>query len=70
MPKHEQVPKSRMDVAKELYDAYAAEVGGTTFDGKPLPQFHELGERQKKGWVAAALSACNAIFNPMKDVGK
>lgn len=52
MPQHERVPKSRMDVAKEAYDAYCAEVGGTTYDGKPLPQFHELGERQRKGWVA------------------
>jgi len=70
MPQHERVPKSRMDVAKEAYDAYCAEVGGTTYDGKPLPQFHELGERQRKGWVAASLACASALLNPMKDVGK
>ena len=39
--------------ARETYERYCAAVGGTTFDGKPLPDFTELGDRQKAGWCAA-----------------
>lgn len=43
------------DLAKAAYDAYSKEVGGTTFDGRPLPAFEELGERQQRGWEAAVM---------------
>lgn len=49
--------------AREAWNAYAGAVGGTTFDGKPLPawDFEEgretLGDRQKEGWRAAAIAA-------------
>lgn len=43
-----------MKSAKNAYTAYVAKVGGTTFDGRPLPTFEELGDRQKEGWAAAA----------------
>jgi len=36
------------------WEAYAKSVGGTTFDGKPLPTWNELGDRQQAGWEAAA----------------
>ena len=39
--------------ARATWERYAAAVGGTTFDGKPLPDFTDLGERQKAGWAAA-----------------
>jgi hypothetical protein len=39
--------------AQIAWEAYAASVGGTTFDGKPLPTWDELGDRQKEGWRAA-----------------
>ncbi len=42
------------DLAKVAWDAYAKAVGGTTFDGKGLPEWDDLGERQKQGWDAAA----------------
>ena len=35
------------------YERYCAGVGGSTFDGRPLPDFTDLGERQKAGWCAA-----------------
>lgn len=41
--------------APEVYAAYCVAVGGTTFDGRPLFTFAELGARQKAGWEAVAL---------------
>lgn len=43
-----------MKSAKIAYLAYVSAVGGKTFDGRPLPTFEELGDRQKEGWSAAA----------------
>lgn len=43
-----------MTAAQKAWAAYAAAVGGKTFDGKPLPTWDQLGELQKAGWVAAA----------------
>jgi len=42
---------------KELWDAYAKQAGGVTFDGKPLPTWDELGEERQACWKAAA-SVC------------
>lgn len=36
---------------EEIYQAYAKGVGGKTYDGKPLPDFYDLGS-QRKGWIA------------------
>ena len=43
-----------ISLGQKAYEAYCAAVGGTTFDGKPLPTFQELGDRQRAGWEAAA----------------
>ena len=43
------------DMGRAAYAAYCEAVGGTTYDGKPLPAFDDLDERQQKGWAAAAL---------------
>jgi len=51
--------KTEQTEAKAAWKAYAVAVGGKTFDGKPLPTWDELGERQKKGWIAAADAAIN-----------
>ena len=50
-----------MNAARNTYAAYVNAVGGTTFDGRPLPTFDELGERQKAGWQAAADQAGTAF---------
>lgn len=50
-----------MNAAKNTYAAYVKAVGGTTFDGRPLPTFEELGDRQKAGWQAAAEQAGTAF---------
>ena len=39
--------------AIKAYDAYCAQSGGVTFDGKPLPTFDELGEERQACWIAA-----------------
>jgi hypothetical protein len=36
-----------------MWDAYAAQAGGKTFDGKPLPTWAELGEERQACWKAA-----------------
>ena len=41
-------------IAKLMWDAYATQAGGKTFDGKPLPTWDELGEDRQSCWVAAA----------------
>ena len=44
-------------LAAELWNAYRFGVGGTAFDGKPLPErYGDLPERQREGWRAVALT--------------
>lgn len=38
---------------KRMWDAYAAQGGGKTFDGKPLPAWDELGDERQSCWRAA-----------------
>ncbi len=46
--------KSFEQLGQAAYAAYCKAVGGTTFDGKPLPSFSQIGERQQAGWVEAS----------------
>ena len=53
-------------IAEAIYTAYCESVGGTAWNGEPLPtwnQFHndESKERQVYGWLAAAQSAINLL---------
>jgi len=48
-------------IAKLMWDAYAIQAGGKTFDGKPLPTWDELGEERQSCWVAAASVAADRI---------
>jgi hypothetical protein len=50
-------------IAKIMWDAYAIQAGGKTFDGKPLPTWVELGEERQSCWIAAATAASDAIKN-------
>ena len=43
------------------WEAYAAAVGGTTYDDKPLPTWYELGARQQDGWTDAAKAVENVV---------
>lgn len=48
-------------LAKIMWDAYAIQAGGKTFDGKPLPTWEELGEERQACWLAAASAAKAAL---------
>jgi hypothetical protein len=48
-------------IAKLMWDAYAIQAGGKTFDGKPLPTWDELGEDRQSCWIAAASVATAVI---------
>jgi hypothetical protein len=50
-----------MEIAKRMWDAYAIQAGGKTFDGKPLPIWDELGEERQSCWVAAASVTADRI---------
>ena len=50
-----------MEMAKQMWDAYAFRAGGITFDGKPLPTWDELGEDRQSCWVAAASVTADRI---------
>ena len=39
---------------RAAWDRYGKAVGWTTHDGKQLPGWSSLGDRQKAGWIAAA----------------
>jgi hypothetical protein len=45
--------KSFEELARLAWIRYCAAVGGKAFNGNPLPSWHELGELQKAGWIAA-----------------
>lgn len=45
------------DIAQQLWRAYDLQAGGKTFDGKPLPTWHELGRNRQECWIAAAARA-------------
>ena len=55
-------------IARIMWDAYAAQAGGKTFDGKPLPTWEELGEERQACWLAAASAAAAAIREGERDV--
>jgi hypothetical protein len=48
-------------IAKLMWDAYALQAGGKTFDGKPLPTWDELGEERQSCWIAAASVTADRI---------
>jgi hypothetical protein len=48
-------------IAKLMWDAYAIQAGGKTFDGKPLPTWDELGAERQSCWVAAASVTASRI---------
>lgn len=43
--------------AKAAYEAYGVAVGGKTWDGKDIPDWDDLQDRQRDGWRAAAQAA-------------
>lgn len=54
--------ESKLTAGAIAYAAYASAVGGTAHDGRPLPTYEELGDRQRDGWEAAART-CGMRFS-------
>jgi hypothetical protein len=48
-------------IAKLMWNAYAIQAGGKTFDGKPLPTWDELGDERQSCWIAAASVTASRI---------
>lgn len=52
-----------MEQEKELgqvaFEAYCSQVGGITFDNRPIPTWENLSESVQNGWRAAAYMAAN-----------
>ena len=53
---------------KEMWDAYAKQAGGVTFDGKPLPTWDELGEERQACWKAAAATLLRVLKQLDNDI--
>ena len=45
--------------AMAAWDAYSKASGGKTYDGKPLPNWDDLGHKKQEAWMAAAIAAIN-----------
>ena len=39
---------------KIAWEAYRKSVGGLSFTGQPLPDWEDLGDRQREGWEVGA----------------
>ena len=46
---------------RRMWEAYAKQAGGVSFDGQPLPTWDELGEERQSCWIAAASVAAARI---------
>ena len=53
---------------KEMWDAYAKQAGGVTFDGKPLPTWDELGDERQACWKAAAATLLRVLKQLDNDI--
>ncbi len=55
-------------VAEQLYETYCAAVGGTAFNGYPLPKWAEFRadpskQKQSDAWVAAGAKAIDFLLH-------
>ena len=46
---------------RRMWEAYAKQAGGVSFDGQPLPTWDELGEERQSCWIATASVAADRI---------
>ena len=52
---------TNLEMAKRMWDAYADQGGGKTYDGRPLHTWKELGAERQSCWLAAASVASARI---------
>lgn len=51
-------------LAKLAYQAYGESTGGKNFQGNPMPQWEDLGEKIQTAWVAATTAVSNYLVGP------
>jgi hypothetical protein len=54
------------DLTQHAYAAYVEAVGGTTWDGKPIPKWNEIKDRQREGWRSGVKAAFNRRVEVLK----
>lgn len=54
-------------LARSAYDAYGRAVGYKNFQGKPMPEWDQLGEKVKAGWRAASHSVAHEVAKMLSD---
>lgn len=53
------------ELGKRAFEAYCRSVGGSTHDGKPIPQWDGLTDAVRRGWGEAAKASCLAVLEDM-----
>jgi hypothetical protein len=51
-----------MELAQVAYAAYGASTHYRTHDGRPMPEWEELGDRVQQAWIAAAAAVAQAVI--------
>lgn len=44
------------------FEAYVLDIGGLTYDGKPIPSWDNLTDRVRKAWEMAAIAVMNRLL--------
>jgi hypothetical protein len=55
-------------LGRVAFDAYGETTGGLTHDGRPIPQWEDLGEAVQQAWIAAATAVIRATA-PAREEG-
>ena len=52
------------------FEAYRDAVGGVAYDGTPIPQWGELRDNIKNGWLVAGLAVVNQVMQKILNSSK
>lgn len=50
------------ELGKTNFDAYKDCVGGTAYDGKPIPEWEDVDPKIRMAWVQGALAVINREY--------
>lgn len=57
-----------LEYAQTAWAAYVQAVGNTTYDGRPMPTWDQLGDRQREGWKEAAKAVVSKAIRTQQGV--